>query len=143
MTVTVRRDKRRSVELIKLAPGLGDEIAAEAAEEMHKDIDGSWSSSSPSSPGDAPAVVTGQLKASGKHFRLEPGKWQVQYGGPEADYAVPLEFGTRGSGGQKRNAKGQFTSNQRMAARPFFRPAIARLRLRLGKIAKAKFKSGI
>lgn len=124
--ITIRRNKRRSLELINLAPRLADEGVGMAAEEMHSDIDGSWSSSSPSSPGEPPAVVTTALKNSGKHSRRKLGEWQVVYGGPGAEHAGPLEFGST-----------------KMAARPFFRPAIFRLRQRLPKIIKAKFEGAI
>lgn len=148
VTVNIRRDNRRSLELLALAPRLADEAIEEAAAEMHGDIDGSWSSSSPSAPGEPPAVVTAALKQSGKHMRLEPGKWQVQYGGPGAEYAILLEFGayhadTKGGSVRRRDESGRFTSSKRMAARPFFRPAIQRLRKRLGKIVKVKFEGAL
>ncbi|GBF05847.1 hypothetical protein DAERI_060107 [Deinococcus aerius] len=61
-----------------------------------------------SAPGDPPAVDTGRLRQSMTALQIKRGHWRV---GTNVEYAIYLEFGTR-----------------RIAPRPFFRPAVARLR---------------
>lgn len=74
------------------------------------EIQGHWSGSSPSSPGNPPAVVTGALDQSITSYQIAGGfnpAFQIDASG--MDYAGYLEDGT-----------------SKMAARPFFAPAMER-----------------
>ena len=64
-----------------------------------------------SAPGDAPAVDTGRLRQSIGVQRVGEGHYRV---GTNVQYAPLLEFGTR-----------------RMAARPFIRPSLEKVRARV------------
>jgi HK97 gp10 family phage protein len=86
-----------------------DKIVKDNANDVAKDIRASWSSSSPSSPGNPPAVVTGELDRSIGVERVGVGVFKV---GPSLEIslkALSLEYGTRN-----------------MAPRPYLRPAIKR-----------------
>lgn len=63
-----------------------------------------------SAPGEAPAVDTGRLRQSISAVKVGPGYWQV---GTNLDFAPMLEFG-----------------NRFIRARPAFRPALDKLRVR-------------
>lgn len=101
------------------------DVTNEAAQDMEKDIRSNWSKSSPSAPGQPPAVVTGALDASVMAVpeqSLSTGKVTatVQVRDKKARH---LEYGTR-----------------KMAARPFLRPAIQRAKRGHGKRYKVIFK---
>lgn len=77
------------------------------AEEAQREIVTGFNPQSPAPPGEPPGVVSGDLRAS---LHAYPGgalEWVVAAGVP---YAVGLEYGTL-----------------RMAARPFFLPAVERI----------------
>ena len=61
-----------------------------------------------SAPGEPPAVLTGQLRASFQTWRHGRDAWAV---GPAAEHGLYLELGTR-----------------KMAPRPFLKPALERVR---------------
>lgn len=61
-----------------------------------------------SAPGQAPAVDQGQLRQSITALKVEPFRWRV---GTNVEYALYLEFGS-----------------QRVAPRPFIRPAVEAVR---------------
>lgn len=101
-TLNMKRlsDLRRKVH----AGEIEEQAVKGTGEKIEAHVQANWSVSSPSSPGNPPAVVTGELKSSvrlvkinNKHYRLEA----------RADHAIPLEFGT-----------------SRMAPRPFLAPAV-------------------
>ncbi len=77
------------------------------AQETEKDAKANFNSSSPSPPGEPPGVVTGNLKSSVIASSQRPLTWVTNVG---AEYADDLEFGT-----------------VKMAARPWFLPAIERV----------------
>jgi HK97 gp10 family phage protein len=78
---------------------------------VERDIKANMTPNGPSSPGEAPAVDTGRLRASITHrVEMDSGE-AVAYVGTNVKYAPYLEFGT-----------------SRMAARPFMVPAIERNR---------------
>lgn len=112
--VTVLLEKR----VFDQAAGATDE----AAETAVKDIRSSWSASSPSSPGNPPAVVTGALDASvSSEQKLASGNTVATEIKAEAGHAGYNEFGT-----------------SKMAARPFMQPAVNRLRHTFPIIAKRR-----
>lgn len=115
--VVVKLDKRRLLELERQMPGAADQAVGKMANDFVADVDDHWSRTSPSSPGQPPAVDTGLLKNSVVARRVRPGHWRVTYG---TKYAVHLEYGTL-----------------YMAARPFVAPAL----LRMAKRAKGYFKA--
>jgi hypothetical protein len=86
-----------------------DKTVKDAAHEIVKDIRDSWSSSSPSSPGNPPAVVTGELDRSMGVERVGIGVFKIGASNEIALKALSLEYGT-----------------QNMAARPYLRPALRR-----------------
>lgn len=71
-------------------------------------VKGSMSPNGPSSPGQPPAIDTGNLVNS---LQIDWEHDLLALYGPEADYGVHLEYGTR-----------------RMAARPYMRPAAEKVR---------------
>lgn len=79
-----------------------------SAEAIRDDIRANWSGSSPSSPGAAPAVVSGALDASLTVEKISVSIWSVSVG---AEHGVFLEHGT-----------------SKMAPRPFLKPAAERQR---------------
>lgn len=101
----------------RLVLQVGEQAVAQAAqklrngvvEELSKPGKGrTYGRHTASAPGDPPAVDTGRLRQSITALKITPGHWRV---GTNVEYAIYLEFGTR-----------------RVAPRPFFRPAVARLR---------------
>lgn len=75
-----------------------------------------WSASSPSSPGNPPAVVTGELKNSIRVVRMSARHYRVVV---LAEHGLYLEFGT-----------------SRMAPRPFLTPAVEAVKPRMAGWAK-------
>lgn len=90
-----------------------DSVVNQAADHMVEHIQDSWSSTSPSSPYTAPAVVTGRLNASVKKMRGRNTRGQfASYNNAaqvsvivDSAYAAALEFGY---------------SPRNLAPRPFF-----------------------
>ena len=103
--------------LIKNAPGMGGRLVRKVA----FDVQAYWmthmSSSSPSSPGQPPAVVTGNLKNSSSVGMRDENTAEFRVA---ADYADDLEFGTVD-----------------MAARPSVAPAIEAVAKTIPDSAKA------
>ena len=95
-------------------PAKADAMLRSAVFETQADIMSSFAGSSPSSPGQPPAVVTGNLKNSITVKKIKVLSYVLNVG---AEYGLPLEFGTR-----------------HMAARPFIRPAVMRFPGRLERI---------
>ena len=103
----------------------------EAVFVLIKDIQSSWSASSPSSPGQAPAVVTGTLNDSvqaeapgrGADGRFNSGNSVIRAVKVKAFYAPYLEQGT-----------------SKMAARPFMLPAVKRLESIYPMLARKNIK---
>jgi len=118
MSVKFEKDLSKLYALKKSLPKDADRVVASAAEKIYEDIDQSYSAKSPSSPGQPPAIVTGRLKKSVKFARVKLATFEVTASAP---YAKFLEFGT-----------------SRMAARPFFRPALRRASRWLGPWIKAR-----
>lgn len=82
-------DTAKLDELIRTTPDRGDAWLADVAERIVAEIKGSFGSS-PSSPGEPPGVVTGELKDSIRAvFNGE--SWSIEVG---AEHGLPLEFGT-------------------------------------------------
>lgn len=107
----------------------------EATQSIHDYIREHWSSSSPSSPGNPPAVVTGYLDQSIKIERRDAlGRFAIIGNAVsylikvEADYALALEFGN---------------SATNLQARPFFIPAVRAVEEQLGIKLTVAFRTGI
>lgn len=115
-SITWQIDRRKLDSIIRHAPGAADDVCGQAAYELQADVQTHWSQQSPSSPGDPPAVVTGNLRASLTVARIRQALWEMRVG---AEYSSYLEYGT-----------------PKMAARPFLRPAVWRLSKRFGKLFK-------
>jgi HK97 gp10 family phage protein len=96
--------------------GLADEIALQIADAVAAEIQAGWSAQSPSAPEEAPAVVLGTLAGS---ITLESPADGTARIGSDAAYAPLLEFGT-----------------VEMAARPWMRPAVERVRGQLLQIVR-------
>lgn len=109
-------DRRVLDMLIRTVQNRADDVCGQAAYELQADVQTHFSAQSPSSPGEPPAVVTGNLRASMTVARIRQALWEMRVG---AEYGVYLEFGT-----------------PRMSARPFVRPAVWRLSKRFGKLFK-------
>lgn len=102
----IKVDMRVLRELTANVPERALAVVQKIAQDVETDIKQNFSPSSPSSPGTPPAVVTGKLKNSIVAVRANKTSWTVKYIG----YAVYLEYGT-----------------PKMAARPFFKPAVERV----------------
>lgn len=108
-------------------------VTQEAAMDIVADIRGSWSGQSPSSPGNPPAVVTGELDRSikVKEGRDIAGRFAttdnaVSYAiVVESDYGAALEFGD---------------PSKNLAPRPFLRPAIFRFKNKIGRKFSSVFR---
>lgn len=124
MTYQVKVDWTKLDKLLKDVPDRSDIACGQIARDIVQEIKGNWSPSSPSEPGNPPAVVTGTLNRSVKseardfagRFASDSkgSKWYVRVGDSEAYYAGFLEFGT-----------------SKMVERPFFIPAIERVQDKL------------
>jgi len=89
---------------------------------------GNVTGKTPSAPGEIPAVVTGRLKGSimwdaPTKLTRRIGSTLKPEGGQSGSYAMYLEYGT---------------PQQRMKARPWARPALARNKKRIAKMIKGK-----
>lgn len=97
-------------------PLIADEIAQHIADTVAADIQTNWSANPPSDLNEAPAVVSGTLASSITVEMVAPAEMRV---GSSAPYAAYLEFGTSD-----------------MAARPFLRPAVERVRGEIAQLAR-------
>ena len=93
-------------ELMREYPARAEAVVRKLALDMTGDMVNSFNARSPAPAGEPPGVDTSNLKNSIVARRRGRFAWVVVVG---ASYGVHLEFGTR-----------------RMAARPFFRPALMR-----------------
>lgn len=123
MIIDVKLNTKRLDEMLKDNPDKADKAAKIAAELIVNDIRGSWSGSSPSSPGSAPAVVTGELDASIRAEKVSGGNNPTYSIEASAGHAGYLEKGTR-----------------HMAKRPYIYPAMRRMRNKLRDVFKVHFK---
>lgn len=116
----VEVDTRNLRKWLARLDGAGDDVVGKLATDTQADIQTHFSTRSPSAPGSPPGVDTGLLKNSIRAERVKLMLWKVSAGTP---YAVHLEFSTA-----------------RMAARPFFRPALERLKKRAKGIIKDRIR---
>jgi hypothetical protein len=93
-----------------------DKTVKDSAHDIVDDIKSRWSSSAPSSAGNPPAVVTGELDRSMGVERVGIGVFKIGASNEISLKAMSLEFGT-----------------QNMAARPYLRPALRRAEKKLVK----------
>ena len=105
--------------LQKRLPEIEATIAAALMTEVEAEIKQGWSSESPSAAGDAPARVTGELAGS---IETQQSGMNGHRIGTSLAYGRMLEFGTG-----------------TMAARPWLRPAVERVRGRLREIIVQQF----
>jgi HK97 gp10 family phage protein len=114
VTMEIKRNGPSLIDkLLKRVDKNAERIVDEAGDDVAADIRRSWSTSSPSSPGSPPAVVTGELDRSVvaiPEHSMSTGR-KRNYIRAMAKHASHLEYGTR-----------------KMAARPFMRPAMHRAR---------------
>ncbi len=96
--------------------GLADELALQLADAVAAEIQAGWSAQSPSAPEEAPAVVSGHLAGS---ITIESPAGGTARVGSNAAYAPLLEFGT-----------------EDLAARPWLRPAMERVRGQILQLAR-------
>jgi HK97 gp10 family phage protein len=114
---TVKLDTKRLDNLSKYAAKRTAEITHDEAMEIRADIRSSWSAVSPSSPGESPAMVSGNLdKSIPEPRQVGKGDTPTEILEIKADYADDLEYGT-----------------VNMPARPFIRPAFQRAEQRYPK----------
>jgi hypothetical protein len=99
------------------AKTLGPVLAAALSRGLMAEIAAGWSAPSPSSPGEAPAQVSGDLAASIRAHQTGEAAYQV---GTALAYGGALEIGTA-----------------RAAARPWLRPALERVRAQARQLAQA------
>lgn len=97
--------------------GLADDMVVQIAEAVYAEIQAGWSAQSPSEPDEAPAVVSGELAGS---ITIEPAAGGEIRVGAAAAHGQILEFGT-----------------EVMAARPWLRPAVERVRGRISDIVRS------
>lgn len=123
--IEVRVDMRKLEQIMRDLPGSANDVIQKVAQDTEADIKNSFSTSSPSSPGNPPGVDTGALKNS---IVAEPDgdAWVVHDG---VEYGVWLEYGTEMGDG-----------STRMAPRPFFLPAVERARQRMPGLLKEVIK---
>lgn len=116
MPGNVRSDTRRLDAIVSHRARNTDEALGEVTMLIVQHMKTNWSPSSPSAPGEPPAVDTGTLANSieGK-MHVRGREWRIT----GVEYGEFLEYGT-----------------PRMAARPFIRPAVYAVRRQL----KDKFK---
>jgi HK97 gp10 family phage protein len=116
--VTPKVDASGFERIVKRTPELLDKATADTTQDVIDDIRDHWSGLSPSSPGEPPATVTGELDSSLEKHK-DGGGLRVVYRITMTDYGMYLEKGT-----------------SRMSARPFVAPAIERGK----RTIKDKFK---
>jgi HK97 gp10 family phage protein len=134
MTITVTLDTKRLDQLARDIPGGADRIVGAIAFDLEADIKNSFNTGpagreyvraggrvhvASAEPG-PPAVDYGTLRASIKASRISNALWQVIAG---TEYAEFLEYGT-----------------PRMGARPFFSPAVFRVKQRITERFKGLIK---
>lgn len=95
---------------------ISNKLLKRAAEVVVGYVNSSWSETSPSAPGQPPAVVTGKLKKSVRIYELNKGHVQILW---LEEYSKFLEFGTTN-----------------MAPRPFVTPATEYARKILAELGK-------
>ncbi len=105
----VSLDTRKLDKLSKYAAKNTEQIVWDEVNEIVDDMNASWSPSSPSVPGQPPAVVSGNLRDSISARQTTKGDKPAVMIEVKAHYASFLEFGTA-----------------RMSRRPFIRPAMFR-----------------
>jgi hypothetical protein len=96
---------------------LGPVLAAALSRGLMSEIAAGWSAPSPSSPGEAPAIASGDLAASIQARQTREAAYQV---GTALAYGGALEIGTATT-----------------AARPWLRPALERVRAQARQLAQA------
>lgn len=112
----------KGLDALRGLPGAIDAMFAKITGDVDADIKESFSTTAPdpAPAGEPPAVQSGRLKNSIRHYQIAPKKWAVEQDDRVAPYGKHLEYGTAD-----------------MPARPFFRPAIYRSVKRLPKLMKA------
>lgn len=114
---TVKLDTKRLDNLSKYAAKRTAEVTHEEAMEIRADIRSSWSPTSPSSPGQPPAVVSQDLdKSIPEPRQVGKGDTPTSLLEVKSDHAAPMEYGTVD-----------------VEARPFIRPAFYRAEKRYPK----------
>lgn len=122
--VNAKLDTRGFDRLLRNGPANNAAATERMAREILDDIKAHWSPVSPSEPGSPPAYGSGQLHRSGR-VRHGASHWISRFRVVfEVGYAKFLELGTK-----------------RMAARPFLKPAVARMRKSAKKHYRALFRS--
>lgn len=114
-----------------------DDFAVSAAEMLKNDIRSNWSSSSPSSEGNAPAKLTHNLDSSifiESTSRGEGGR----FAGKEGKYRYIVVDTSKGDNPLGRGNYSATLENE--MNRPFLQPAIDRVAPVLGNLAKRKIK---
>lgn len=106
----------------KKFPGAADQIIGKLCLDAEADMKSSMSQDSPSSPGEPPAIVTGNLVNSIRAEKVKERVWRIAVG---AEYGAALEYGSPANG---------------LEARPFFEPAIKRMVKRAPSALKATIK---
>lgn len=100
-------------------PAMQQALARHIAQHLIDQIAARWSAQSPAPPGDPPAIDTGALADS---ITLQVGEDGALMVGSSLDYAARLEFG-----------------GQTLAARPWLRPALDRVRGEVAILAAERF----
>lgn len=122
--IDVKLNTKRLDEMLRENPDKAAKATEIAADLVVNDIRGHWSGSSPSSPGNAPAVVSGALDASINSEKVSGGNHPVYVVTAGAEHAGYLEKGTKN-----------------MAKRPFIYPAVRRMRNKLRDVFKVHFRT--
>ena len=117
--VVFKRDLDRLNFLERVFPARADKFAEKLARKTADIMHGSWSPSSPSSPGEPPAKVSGDLDQSIEVVHVGQGEWAVTVSAPHAGF---LEKGT-----------------VYMQARPYIEPAADMAAQDLDREAKAVY----
>lgn len=119
--IEIKLDTARLMRLKTQAPQMARDIVDALILESHNHIDRSWSGFAPprSSPGEPPAIETGNLATSAERFSQAISKGAEGRLSFLAEYAAHLEYGTR-----------------IMAARPFLRPGVENTRRKAASIVK-------
>lgn len=117
---TIKLDMSGLLRIKKESPVIFDRAIRKVAFDMQADIGDNFSTSSPSAPGEAPGIQSGNLKNNMEVKQVRQGVWAVRV---KTRYGPDLEFGT-----------------VHMAARPFMRPGALRALARLPAAFKGKLK---
>jgi hypothetical protein len=109
-------------------PGQAKAAGRELAEALIADVRDKWSETSPSAPGMAPAIDTGNLDSSGKVEQRGSGG---RFGSAGADTLWAVRWSTlEGNDNLNRGEYAQaleYGNDRGMLARPFLRPGIQRM----------------